>query len=41
MQSSDIAGNAVVRIVAAQNGVEIVDLFLDRQMPYLAHQLLQ
>jgi hypothetical protein len=41
LQSSDISGNAVVRVMAAQNVVEIVDLFLDRQMPYLAHQRLQ
>jgi hypothetical protein len=40
-QRADISGDAVVGIVAAQDGIEFASLLLDRIMSYLPHQRLQ
>ena len=40
LQGSDVPGNAVVRIVAAEHLIEDVRLFSDRHMPHPPHLVL-
>jgi len=40
-EAPEISGDAVVSIVAAQDGVDFASLFTDRMMSYSLHELLQ
>jgi hypothetical protein len=41
LQSPDVPGNAVVRIVTAKHLIELVNLLLDWQVPHSPHLVLQ